>query len=136
MITGPHKRILGVGDERSRNGLYFKHNRKISVDKAGEQTKVDIASIGHFNRPWKHDMPVRITLLVDGDKTVVEKSEVVSSTNSTEKLDKPSIEVLRTEFMAAIKRNKKAAFDALGFSKCSDVPESEIASKIEALKNV
>jgi hypothetical protein len=49
---------------------------------------------------------------------------------------KDPVEVLKEEFLAAIKRDRKAAFVALGFEKCSAVPESEIAAKIEALRAV
>jgi hypothetical protein len=53
--------------------------------------------------------------------------------------DRPPLEVLKEEFLAAIKRaktNRKAVFDALGFEKCSSVPEDQITSKIEALRAV
>jgi hypothetical protein len=86
-------------------------------------------------------MPRRVTILVNDDGTSQIESDVSvgvagsAPTPQPEQVKAP-IEVLKEEFLAAIKRDRKAAFNALGFEKCSAVPESEIAAKIEALRAV
>ncbi len=84
-------------------------------------------------------MPRRITILVNDDGTSQIESDVAVGVTASVPVPEPTkapIEVLKEEFLAAIKRDRKAAFVALGFEKCSAVPESEIAAKIEALRAV
>lgn len=50
--------------------------------------------------------------------------------------ERPPVEVLMDEFLKAIKRNRKGAFEALGFERCSSVPADLIPEKIEALRAV
>lgn len=48
----------------------------------------------------------------------------------------PTLEDLKQAFLAAVKKNKDAAFKALGCAKCSEVPEGTFAAVIESLNAV
>lgn len=84
-------------------------------------------------------MPRRITILVNDDGTSQVESDVAVEATSTPTPTTQSsdpLTVLKEQFVAALGRNKKAAFAALGYNKCSEVPEAEIAAKTEALRAV
>jgi hypothetical protein len=88
-------------------------------------------------------MATRVTILISDDGTsVVESSVLVSGTTPAPappvtpvEVQEP-INVLKEEFLKAIKRNRKSAFEALGFERCSSVPAEAIQEKIDALRAV
>ena len=85
-------------------------------------------------------MPRRVTILINEDGTSQIESDV--SVDKTPTPTPPPVEetdplkVLMDEFLKAIKRNRKGAFEALGFEKCSSVPAEEIEAKTIALRAV
>ncbi len=91
-------------------------------------------------------MARRVTILINDDGTSQIESDVaVDATASptptptappVEIPPKPPVEVLMEEFLKAIKRNRKGAFEALGFERCSSVPAELIEEKIVALRAV
>lgn len=89
-------------------------------------------------------MPRRVTILVNDDGSVVVESSVPvgdspSPTAAPVPVPVPAqepVQVLMDEFLKAIKRNRKGAFEALGFERCSNVPVEKIEETIIALRAV
>lgn len=88
-------------------------------------------------------MARRVTILVNDDGTSQIESDVtveVTPDPTPSPTDLPAetdpVKILKTEFLAAIKRNRKGAFGALGFERCSNVPAELIQDRITKLRAV
>ncbi len=87
-------------------------------------------------------MARRVTILINDDGTSQIESDVtVEVTPSPAPTPVPEQEtdpakVLSKEFLEAIKRNRKGAFEALGFERVSHVPAEKVEEKIALLRAV